>query len=435
MTVASYRLSMTSGWSIRRTFIYWLPAVLIVAALSHIPWLYHRLYLGPASPLAGRLRPRIDLGLLAAVGLAAVLVRWGPVVAERMRWRPLLLASSLAAAAWAATLALNDGFSVLAGHIAAPYQVWNDLPSLHRLGVHRFLMFYVRDLPHYAVHSQGHPPGAILAMDGLGQLGLSPAGATAALDIVAGGSAVAAVAVVLRLLAGEQVARRSVPFLVLAPAAIWVATTMDALFMGVCAWAIALVALAVRSTGLRSAFATAGSTLLCACALMLSYGLLPLGLLMLVVLVGGRRRVMTAVCVGIGTVVLLALVGLSGFSWLSGFAATHHAYVTTVASVRPYLYFLVADLVVLSVMVGPAVLAGLRVLDRRLWPLVGAAVAVLLFLDVSGYTKGEVERIWLPFAVWLLPAAGSLPVTRHRQWLTAQAVTALVLQAFLLSLW
>ncbi|BEP11906.1 hypothetical protein acdb102_02170 [Acidothermaceae bacterium B102] len=426
---------MASGWSIRRTCVWWLPTVAVVAAVSHLPWLYHRLYLGPAAPLAGMLRLRLNLGFLAAVLLAATVVRWGAVVATRLAWPVLLVLSSLTASVWAALLALNDGFSVLAGHIAAPYQVWNDLPSLHRLGVHRFLRSYVRDLPDYAVHSQGHPPGAILVMEGFHQLGFSAAGATAALDIVAGGSAVAAVAVAVRLLSGELLARRSLPFLVLAPAAIWVATTMDALFMGVCAWAIALVALAVRWSGVRRVLATAGSTVLCASALMLSYGLLPLGLLMAVVLVGGRRRVVTAVCVGIGTSVLLALVGLTGFSWLSGFAATHHAYVTTVASVRPYLYFLVADLVVLSVMVGPAVLGGLRVLDRRLWPLVGATVVVLAFLDLSGYTKGEVERIWLPFAVWLLPAAASLPLARHRSWLTAQAVTALVLQAFLVSLW
>lgn len=426
---------MASGWSVRRTCALWLPVILLVAALSHVPWLYHRLYLGPAAPLAGMLRPRLNVGLLAAVALAAAVVRWGAAVAGRLAWTRLLFLSSLTASAWAAVLALNDGFSVLAGHIAAPYQVWNDLPALHRLGVHSFLRSYVRDLPDYAVHSQGHPPGAILVMDGFQQLGLSAAGATAALDIVAGGSAVAAVAVVLRLLVDEQVARRAVPFLVLSPSVIWVATTMDALFLGVCAWAIALMALAVRWSGARRVAATAGSAVLCAGALLLSYGLLPLGLLMVIVLVGGRRRMATAYWVGAGTIALLALTGLTGFSWLAGFAATHHAYVTTVASVRPYLYFLVADLVVLSVMVGPAVLAGFRVLDRRLWPLVGAAVVVLLFLDLSGYTKGEVERIWLPFAVWLMPAAVSLPLPQHRRWLAAQAVTALLLQAFLVSLW
>ena len=107
---APYGLTMAPGWSIRRTLAYWLPVVLLFATLSHIPWLYHRLYLGPAAPLAGKLQARVNFGLLAAVlCLAAILVRWAPCVAARLAWRPLLAVSSLAAATWASVLALNDG--------------------------------------------------------------------------------------------------------------------------------------------------------------------------------------------------------------------------------------------------------------------------------------------------------------------------------------
>ena len=432
----SYRRSMAAGWSIRRTVAGWLSVVLAVAGLSHVPWLYHRLYLGSAAPLAGTLHPRVNLALLGAGALAAVLVASAPRISQRMRWRPLLVLSSLSAAAFATALALNDGWHVLAGHIDGPYQQWNDLPSVRRLGLHRFLQHYVRDLPHYAVHSQGHPPGSLLVEYGFDRLGLPSAGATATLVLLAAGSAVAAVAVVVRLLVDEATARRALPFLVLAPSAIWVATTMDALFMATCAWAVALVALAVRSDGRRRIVCAGGAALLCACALMLSYGLLALGLVLAAGAIGGRGRVAVVAGVAAGTAALLALVGLTGFWWLDGLRATHHAYVTTVASVRPYLYFLVADLVVLSVMVGPAVLAGAsRLRDRRLLLLVGAAAVALLFVDVSGYTKGEVERIWLPYAIWLMPAAAALPVARQRQWLALQAATALVLQAFLLSLW
>ncbi len=427
---------MASGWSIRRTLAWWLPVVLVVALLSHIPWLYHRLYLGPAAPLAARLHPRVNLGLLVAVGFAVLLVRWAPEVADRMRWRPLLVVSSGAAALWAAVLALNDGFGVLAGHLAAPYQVWNDLPTLRRLGAHEFLGSYVAQLPHYDIHSQGHPPGGILVEYGLERLGFSSAGATATVTIVAAGTAVAAVALVLRLVVDEATARRALPFLVLAPYAIWVATSLDALFMAVCAWSVALLAIAVRTTGGHRIAAAAGCSVLCAAAMMLSYGLLPVGLILLAAAVGGRRRLPVLSAVGAGTLVLVAAVSLTGFAWLDGFCATHHAYVTTVASVRPYLYFLVADVVVLSVMVGPAVMAGARSLaDWRLWLIVGAAAAALAFVDVSGYTKGEVERIWLPYAVWLVPAAAALPDGVRGRWLAAQAVLALVLQAFLVSLW
>ena len=246
----------------------------------------------------------------------------------------------------------------------------------------------------------------------------------------------AAVALVIRLVADEATARRALPFLVVSPAAIWVATSMDALFLAVCTWAVALVAVAVRTTSRRMVLCAAGSGVLCACAMLLSYGLLPLGLVMLAAAIGGRRRVAVLAGVGLEAIALLALLSLTGFNWLNGFSATHHAYVTTVASARPYLYFLLSNVVVLSVVVGPAVLAGgLSLRDRRVIMIVGAAALALVFTDLSGYTKGEVERIWLPYAIWLFPAATALPPSRERSWLAAQAGTALVVQAFLLSLW
>ena len=48
------------------------------------------------------------------------------------------------------------------------------------------------------------------------------------------------------------------------------------------------------------------------------------------------------------------------------------------------------------------------------WPnvpavlLPGAALLAILAADLSGYSKAEVERIWLPFAVWLLAGASDL---------------------------
>ena len=47
--------------------------------------------------------------------------------------------------------------------------------------------------------------------------------------------------------------------------------------------------------------------------------------------------------------------------------------------------------------------------------------------------KAETERIWLPFALWLLAVGAFLP--RPRAWLTAQAVLALLLNHLLLTGW
>ncbi|NEB20167.1 hypothetical protein G3I46_27355 [Streptomyces coelicoflavus] len=48
-------------------------------------------------------------------------------------------------------------------------------------------------------------------------------------------------------------------------------------------------------------------------------------------------------------------------------------------------------------------------------------------------SKAETERIWLPFALWLLPACAFL--TRPRGWLTAQALLALLLNHLLATGW
>jgi hypothetical protein len=48
--------------------------------------------------------------------------------------------------------------------------------------------------------------------------------------------------------------------------------------------------------------------------------------------------------------------------------------------------------------------------------------------DLSGFTKGEVERIWRPFVPWLTIAAASLPAAGHRLHLAAQGGVALAIQ-------
>ncbi|MGW1450396.1 hypothetical protein ACWCO3_19240, partial [Micromonospora sp. NPDC002411] len=64
------------------------------------------------------------------------------------------------------------------------------------------------------------------------------------------------------------------------------------------------------------------------------------------------------------------------------------------------------------------------------WLPVAAAVAVLA-ADLSGLSKAEVERIWLPFAVWLLVATAHLPRGHQRWWLAGQAATALAVNHLL----
>ena len=79
--------------------------------------------------------------------------------------------------------------------------------------------------------------------------------------------------------------------------------------------------------------------------------------------------------------------------------------------------------------------AGLRrIATRPVGPylVVAAAVVAMLVADLSGMSKAEVERIWLPFAVWTSLSCAELP--QPRRWLAAQAVLALV-NHLLLTTW
>ena len=67
-----------------------------------------------------------------------------------------------------------------------------------------------------------------------------------------------------------------------------------------------------------------------------------------------------------------------------------------------------------------------RLRDRRSWLLVGGGLAAVALADLSGMSKAEVERIWLPFVPWLLLAAAALArLRRQRRWLAGQAALAI----------
>jgi methylthioxylose transferase len=130
----------------------------------------------------------------------------------------------------------------------------------------------------------------------------------------------------------------------------------------------------------------------------------------------------------------------SGFWWPAGYADVKVIYAASIASTRPYSYFVWANLAAVSLALGPAVVAGVRraVAAPRALPLgavllAGAALAAIVLADLSGMSKAEVERIWLPFAVWLVVPCALLP--RAWCWLAAQAVLALALNHLLLTVW
>ncbi len=161
--------------------------------------------------------------------------------------------------------------------------------------------------------------------------------------------------------------------------------------------------------------------------------------------VGGHRHrwaavaaTVTGVAVGAGAVVLGF--AAAGFSWFAGAAATRTEYWEGTAQFRTWTYFGVANIAVALIALGPASLAGLqRLRDRRVGALVVGGVLGLLAAHASQYTRGEVERIWLLFFPWIAVAGGAVVAstarTRTAWWVGAQAATAILLQAALVSKW
>ncbi|KMS92521.1 membrane protein [Streptomyces regensis] len=402
-------------------------------------------------PLFADWDPHLGPGTPAAVLVAVAVVAYGPAVAARLPWRGLLPAAWAAALAWTWSLALVDGWQRgVAGRLTTRNEYLTVIGRFHDLpaALRGFTHHIVSGSPHpWPAHIAGHPPAATVTFVLLDRAGLRGGGWAGAWCVTVGATACVAVLVAVRALADERLARRAAPFLVLAPAAVWVGASADGYFAAVAAWSVALLALAV--TG-RSVAWAAGSGLLYGLTCYLSYGLALFALIGAAVLVAGRHRGHTgpvlAVLFVAGAAVVPTAFTLAGFDWWEGYRLLVTRYYQGVGGIRPYGYWVWANLACTVLVTGLATAAGLRrtatplarhraapSAETRLALLVAAALVALLAADLSGMSKAETERIWLPFAMWLLPACALLP--RPRVWLTAQATLALLLNHLLLTGW
>ncbi|MFF6996165.1 hypothetical protein ACFY93_14640 [Streptomyces sp. NPDC008313] len=503
-------------------------------------------------PLYARWDPHLGPGTPAALAVAVAVVAYGPVLAARLPWRALLTAAWGTAAAWTWSLALVDGWRRgVADRLTTKYEYlqvidrFQDIPGTLRDFTHHIL---IGSPGHWPAHVAGHPPGATVTFVLLDRAGLGGGAWAGAWCVTVGASAGAAVLVALRALAGEAVARRAAPFLVLAPAAVWAGTSADGYFAAVAAWALALLALAVTGRSPRTAGLASG--LLFGLALYLSYGLTLIALVAGAVLLLGRARLRPLPYVAAGFAVVPAVFTLLGFDWWEAYHLLVERYYQGAGGIRPYGYWVWANPACTVLVVGVATAAGLRragetlvraartgpgsgpgsgpgpgsgaapdgaparsvpvaaatmtappggggaatstapvpglgtvpgaagapsagrapaggtggrsggaggpvrasgpwpvrlsrlrgglrgrpeVPDARLALLVAAALCTVLAADLSGMSKAETERIWLPFALWLLPAGAFL--SAPRAWLAAQAALALLLNHLLFTGW
>ncbi|RSN31755.1 hypothetical protein DL990_17470 [Amycolatopsis sp. WAC 01416] len=425
-------------------------AMLVVAAAIAVGLHYNRPGSGVviyafAPPLFGLWLPHVGPGSVAAVVLALLVVTKGPLLAARLRWRPLLALGYVTALLWTFSLAMVDGWTRgFTGRLTTEHEYLHEVPEITDIPkmLNEFSSRILDFQPDsWTTHVSGHPPGATLVFVWLDRLGLHGGAWASTLVVLIGCLAVVAVPVTLSALGRQDAARTVLPFAVLTPGAIWIGVSADGLFAGVTATGIALLALATR----RRILALPGGLLL-GFGLFLSYGLVLLGVIVLaVVLLTRQWRILLLATAGV-TMVVVAF-ALAGFWWLDGYHLVVERYYQGIATLRPYSYWVWADIAAVLIAVGPAVIAGTRragaeflAEPRRSFRepvalIVSAAVLTIAFADLSGLSKAEVERIWLPFEVWLLPAVALLPPKGRRWWLAASAATALVVNHLVLTSW
>jgi hypothetical protein len=387
-----------------------------------------------APPLHGAWMPRAAVGTIVATAVGGAVVAFGPTVARSLPWRFVPRVVAVTGATWAVALAAVDGRRGLTDGVTGRHEY---IAAVGDVGTPLgFLASFVDYLQHGGPpdHVAGHPPGFVLVLWGLDRVGLGGGVPAAILCIAAGALALALVLVAVRAVAGERFARAAAPFVACSPAAVWIATTPDAVFAFSGAAAVTAFVLATDRDGAPARALAIVAGVAFGIALMLSYGMALVACIALAVAWQRRAAGLVALAGAAAGVVLLA-VALTGFWWPDGFLATRDAYWDGIASTRPLRYFLLSNLAVLAVCIGPATVAALPWLrGPRVGVLVAGALAAVLLADLSGMSKGEVERIWLPFAIWMLPAAGIIATGRwSRPLLTAQVVTALAVQSLVRS--
>jgi hypothetical protein len=405
-----------------------------------------------APPTHGFWQPKVGPGTVPAVVLALLGVLHAEGWARRASWGRLLLGSYAGSLAWLLALALVDGTAGLTRAMANRSEYLTTARQV--TDVHQLLTTYVDRIPfdspdNWPIHVAGHPPGALLMFVGLVRVGLGSALATGLVVTAVAATIPLAVLVACRALGAADRARRAAPFLVLTPAAVYLAVSADALFAAIAAWGLAALALATRAgRGRRMAGWATVSGLLLGWAVLCSYGLPLLGFLAVAMLVAGRswRPLPFAVVAALVPVLAMAAVG---FQWWEAYPVLHDRYWAGLAARRPAAYWLWGNLAALLVSAGPllgAGIGGLRHARRRLatrdpegvravlW-LVGGAAAAVLAADVSRMSKAEVERIWLPFVPWLTLSLALLPRRWRRAGLVLQVLTALTVQHLLYTTW
>lgn len=403
-----------------------------------------------AAPIFGWFDAHVGWGTIPAIAIGLGTTLWGPAVARRLPWRAVPLVTWATACAWAFALAMVDGWSLgFARRLETSNEYLRQVPSVTDIP-YALRSFSSRILDFqpdsWITHVSGHPPGALLTFVWLDRIGLSGGAWAGLLCLLVGSSASAAIVVALRALSGAEIARSAAPFVAVAPTAIWIAVSADGYFAGVAAWGLALLALAVRGTTRLSLLAGAGAGLLLGWGIFLNYGLGLIALPAVAVLIAAtdvRSALRALVPAVVAALAVVGVFALAGFWWFDGYVLVQERYWQGIAKNRPFQYWAWANFASVVCAVGLGTVAGVsRAFDLTLVKgrsgvhlLILGALLATVCADLSMLSKAEVERIWLPYTIWLTAAGALLPPRSQRWWLGLNVIGALALNHLILTNW
>ncbi len=284
-----------------------------------------------------------------------------------------------------------------------------------------FLRHFPDLIPTLPEHSAGHPAGATLIFGVLAQAGLTGAWPATIMILVVGAAAAPLTWLLAIRLNDRTTARIAALAWIFAPSVLLdEATSADAVF---CTLAVATTLLLLAGHERLGAAAAA-------LGVFLSYALIavPIWASIIVLATRGRRpAIRLAILTAIAIVALHATLWLLfGYDPIASYEQTRQRYFAGVGSDRPYTYWVFANVAAFLLALGiPTMLGAVRGVHERATPALALA-AIVLLATCSGYTKEEVERIWLfmtPFAaVAAAPYLRRLPPTLVVLVLAAQAV-------------
>ncbi|MGJ9414473.1 hypothetical protein ACHAAC_17365 [Aeromicrobium sp. CF4.19] len=393
-------------------------------------------------PLHAVWGPRFDARIVPAALLGVVLAISLPTLVQRLPWPGAVAATAGASWAWTLALALSDGPYGLgrvmerSSEYPTTARTVTDIPAM--------LAEFIDRIPtgaqdNWPIHVAGHPPGALLPFVWLDRLGVTSGFWIAMAVVTIGASAVAAVMLTIDELGDRDVARRAGPWLAMAPLVVWAGVSADWMFAAIGAWGLYLLARA----GVRGSVPAAlGAGALLGYCVFLSYGLVLLGVLALAVLWLARTWRPLPWAAGAALVVAGAFAVL-GFAWWDAYPVLRERYQDGIASERPYGYWVWGSVAAWTFTAGVATWAAFPALWQRLRQTRHDAVAVLVtaglitiaLATLSGMSKAEVERIWLPFTVWVVAVGALLPSRWVRPLLLLQVTIAVVVQVLLITRW